>query len=79
MNHHPQNYDAIIAGTGPGGATVAKELSRRNKKVLMIEWGDYKPLTGTYAYASKNMLFPGKGLLFTDQMLGLVRGIDTGG
>ena len=32
-------FDVIVVGTGPGGATVAKELSKRNKKVLMLERG----------------------------------------
>lgn len=29
----------IVVGTGPGGATVARELARRGKKVLILEWG----------------------------------------
>ena len=38
-----REVDIIVVGSGPGGATVAKELSNRNKKVLILEWGDYKP------------------------------------
>jgi choline dehydrogenase-like flavoprotein len=79
LNPDEHKFDVIVVGTGPGGATVAKELSQRGKKVLMLEWGDYAPLTGTFGYAFKHLLFPGKGMLFTNQMLGLVRGIDTGG
>jgi len=71
--------DVIIVGTGPGGATVAKELSQRNKKVLMLEWGSNDPLTGSFWQGFKTLLMPGKCLLFTNQLLGMVRGITTGG
>ena len=71
--------DFIVVGSGPGGATVAKELSQRNKKVLILEWGDNAPLTGSFWQAARTLLFPGRSMLFTPQMLGLVRGITTGG
>ena len=74
-----QEKDFIVVGSGPGGATVAKELSQRNKKVLILEWGDNEPLTGSLWQGCKTLLFPGRGMLFTPQMLGLVRGITTGG
>jgi hypothetical protein len=71
--------DYIIVGSGPGGATVAKELSQRKKKVLILEWGDNNPLTGSFWWGTKSFLWPGRSLLFTPQMLGLVRGIASGG
>lgn len=37
-------FDVIVVGTGPGGATVAKELSKRNKKVLIVERGSNRPV-----------------------------------
>ena len=74
-----REQDVIVVGSGPGGATVAKELSRRNKKVLILEWGDNDPLTGSFWQGAKTLLFPGRSMLFTRQMLGLVRGITTGG
>ncbi len=44
MDSRIQENDVIVVGSGPGGATVAKELSARNKKVLILEWGDNNPL-----------------------------------
>jgi choline dehydrogenase-like flavoprotein len=29
--------DVVVVGAGPGGCTVAKELSQRGKKVILIE------------------------------------------
>ena len=75
MNTDDQRIDVIVVGTGPGGATVAKELSQRNKKVLILEWGDNAPLTGSFWQGFKTLLMPGKCLLFTNQLLGMVRGI----
>jgi choline dehydrogenase-like flavoprotein len=77
MNTEDKDY--IIVGSGPGGATVAKELSLQKKKVLILEWGDNNPLTGSFWWGAKSFLWPGRSLLFTQQMLGLVRGIAAGG
>jgi len=79
MDPYPKDIDFIIVGTGPGGASLAKELSQAKKKILILEWGDNDPLTGGLRQAAKGLLFPGRSLLFTHQMLGLVRGITTGG
>lgn len=77
MNLKDQEY--IIVGSGPGGATVAKELSQRKKKVLILEWGDSDPLTGGFWWGARSLLWPGRSMLITPQLLGLVRGIATGG
>ena len=74
-----KDIDIIIVGSGPGGATVAKELSQSKKKVCILEWGDNAPLTGSFWYGSKTLLVPGRSMLFTSQLLGMVRGITTGG
>jgi choline dehydrogenase-like flavoprotein len=79
MDLRIQDKDVIIVGSGPGGATVAKELSIRNKKVLILEWGDNNPLNGSFLQGARTLLVPGKSTLFTPQMLALVRGITTGG
>jgi len=76
-----KEYDAIVVGSGPGGATVAKELSQQNKKVLILEWGSNAPIKGTLLQAARMIGIPGKHLLFTNrkkkQML--IRGTATGG
>jgi len=73
-----QQYDAIIVGTGPGGATVARELTKKKKKVLMLERGSDPTIKGTYLQAA-TMFMPGKGTLFTYGGLAMVRGITMGG
>ncbi len=72
-------YDVIVVGSGPGGASVARELSRQGKKVLILEWGDNDPLKGTFTQVLPRAFIPGKSLSFTPQMLGVVRAITTGG
>ena len=51
--------DVIVVGSAPGGATVARELTRGGKRVLLLERGqDHRPRSsyGTYLGA----------LLYTD-------------
>jgi choline dehydrogenase-like flavoprotein len=40
-------YDAIVVGSGPAGATIARELSKRGRRVLILERGDNAPLKGS--------------------------------
>jgi choline dehydrogenase-like flavoprotein len=49
-------YDYIIVGTGPGGATVAKELTATKKRVLMIEYGPKLNVTG-FMKVGRNKIF----------------------
>lgn len=79
MDKDDQRIDVIVVGTGPGGATVAKELSQRNKRVLILEWGDNDLLTGSFLQGARTLLVPGKSLLLTNQLVALGRGIITGG
>ena len=44
-------YDAIIVGSGPGGSTVARELSLAGKKTLVLERGKDHQRLGSYLTA----------------------------
>jgi len=41
-------YDYLIVGSGAGGATLAKELSKKGKTVLILEKGKYEKKLGTF-------------------------------
>ncbi len=72
--------DVIIVGSGPGGATVARELSRNGKDVLILERGyDHRNKLhyGTYPGAirySDRMSF-----LFTEEGLNIIAPVMVGG
>ena len=75
-----KEYDAIVVGSGPGGATVARELSQKGEKVLILEWGSNTPIKGTFLQALRMLGIPGRSILFTNKKLHvLLRGITTGG
>jgi choline dehydrogenase-like flavoprotein len=73
------DFDAIVVGTGPGGATVARDLAKRSKKVLILERGLGGPVRGDFWQGLTELLMPGRGLLVTPDLVGLVRGISLGG
>ena len=72
--------DVIVVGSGPGGASVARELAQRGKKTLLLERGiDHRPRSyyGTYLGA---LLYSDRGsLLFTQEGLNIVRPLMVGG
>ena len=43
-----EKYEFLIVGSGAGGATLAKELSKKNKRVLVVEKGKYEQKIGTF-------------------------------
>ena len=57
--------DVVIAGSGPGGATVARELSRKGKKVIICEAGKYHKWFG-YTASTMNIL-EAKGMTFSKE------------
>jgi choline dehydrogenase-like flavoprotein len=73
------NFDAVVVGTGPGGATVARELSCAKKNVLLLEWGPYPEIKGSFLQLAAAAMKPGKGTLFTPDGLAVFRSITTGG
>ncbi len=79
MESMKTDYDAIVVGSGPGGATVARDLSLAGKKVLILEWGDNDPIKGTIFNAFPRAFVPGKSVVMTSQAVPIVRATTTGG
>jgi choline dehydrogenase-like flavoprotein len=67
-------YDAIVVGTGPGGATVARELSARRRKVLLLERGSEAPVDDSLRKqaGATRLNFVGRGIP-------VVKGVTLGG
>jgi choline dehydrogenase-like flavoprotein len=74
------NVDTVVVGSGPGGATVARQLARAGRQVLILEKGlDWRehPLYGTYPGA---MLYTDRmSLLYSKQGLNIIRPLMVGG
>jgi choline dehydrogenase-like flavoprotein len=75
--------EIAVVGSGPGGATVARDLTLAGKKVTILEWGRDNPPTGTTFGGVKNYLggwfMLGKGILISRELTMMVRGITAGG
>lgn len=74
-----QTFDAIVVGSGPGGASVALELARRQLRVLILEQGSAAPLQGTLSQMASIAAVPGKGAFIHRDASLLVSGIAAGG
>jgi choline dehydrogenase-like flavoprotein len=75
----PSTFDAIVVGSGPGGATVTRELARAGKNVLLLEWGGRPEIRGSFIQLASMVRRPGRGVLFTPDGIALFRNITTGG
>ncbi|HEX8613170.1 MAG TPA: GMC family oxidoreductase N-terminal domain-containing protein [Telluria sp.] len=73
------SFDAIVVGSGPGGASVARELAVRDLRVLILEQGSAAPLKGTLAQMARIGAVPGKGAFLHRDASLLVQGINAGG
>jgi choline dehydrogenase-like flavoprotein len=69
--------DCAIVGSGPGGATVAREVSRRGKKVIICEAGGYHRRFG-YTPFLLNMM-ANFGLTFSKEGTWVIRPKTVGG
>ncbi len=72
--------EVVVVGTGPGGATVARQLARAGKKVILLECG--KDRRGKFYYGTHLgcLLYCDKmGLLMTKEGLNIIRPLLVGG
>jgi choline dehydrogenase-like flavoprotein len=72
--------EIVVVGSGPGGATAARELARRGKRVLLLERGSdhrSRPYYGTYLGAA--LYAERAGLLFTQEGMNVIRPLMVGG
>lgn len=70
-------YDAVVVGSGPGGATVARGLARSGKKVLLLEKGKDHQNLGSYIGAFQ-MLDKG-GFFKSKEGVSMLKASTTGG
>jgi len=54
--------DVVIAGAGPGGTTVARELSNRGKRAILIEKGRYRQKASGHLAFFRSMAKFGRNL-----------------
>ena len=73
------HYDAIVVGSGPGGASAARELARRGKRVLILEQGSAAPVAGTVSQMARIAAVPGRGAFLHRDASLLVQGVNAGG
>jgi choline dehydrogenase-like flavoprotein len=74
-----REQEVIVVGTGPSGATAALELSRRGKRVLMIELGKDHPVGRGALYTFRHLY--DKHLVFSRSREGVIvdRALTLGG
>ena len=73
------SYDAVVAGSGPGGAAAARALARAGWRVLLAEQGGAEPLQGKLVQMARMAAVPGKGAFLHSDASLLVQGVTLGG
>jgi choline dehydrogenase-like flavoprotein len=80
MDRMPTEAEVVVVGSGPGGATVARQLARGGRRVVLLERGqDHRGrfYFGTYLGA---LLYTDRAsLLFTREGLNIIRPLMMGG
>lgn len=76
--------DVVVAGSGPGGATVARELTLKGKNVIILEWGKDNPpgariLLDPFKYVGGIGMWKKIMLKTKNNSMEMLRGITTGG
>ncbi|MCC6521418.1 MAG: GMC family oxidoreductase [Polyangiaceae bacterium] len=72
--------DVVVVGSGPGGATVARELARRGRRVVLLERGADERRRFYYGSYLGALLYTDRAsLLFTEEGLNVVRPLMLGG
>lgn len=79
MNSTSPLFDAIVVGSGPGGAAVARELAKRQRRVLILERGSAAALKGTLGQMASIGAVPGKAAFIHGDGSLLVQGVTAGG
>ncbi len=70
----------IIVGSGPGGATLARELARKGEEVLLLERGiDHRQRSYYGTYLGALIYADRRSLLFTQEGLNIIRPLMVGG
>jgi len=72
-----EKFDVIVVGSGPGGATVARQMAMAGKDVLLLEKGKNHQNLGTYIGALS--MFDRMGFYKSREGLNMLKATTTGG
>ena len=75
-----RSAEIVVVGSGPGGASVARQLARAGKRVLVLERGKDERRRAYYGTYLGPLLYSDRhSLLFTKEGLNIVRPLMVGG